>query len=56
MDLWVVAVAAGAGYTVKANYFKNSSVRLKERSFESFSLDYFHNQSHSWSLLQRIQE
>lgn len=56
MDLWVVAVAAGAGYAVKANYFKNSSARLRERSFESFSLDYFHSQSQSWNLLQRIRE
>ncbi|CAK7326207.1 unnamed protein product [Dovyalis caffra] len=56
MDLWVVAVAAGAGYAVKANYFKNSSRRLKESALESFSLDYFHSQSQSWNLLQRIRE
>lgn len=56
MDLWVVAVAAGAGYAVKANYFKNSSARLGERSLESFPLDYFHSQSQSWNLLQRIRE
>ncbi|KAB5544577.1 hypothetical protein DKX38_012689 [Salix brachista] len=56
MDLWVVAVAAGAGYAVKANYFKNSSARLEERSLEPFSLDYFHSQSQSWNLLQRIRE
>ncbi|KAJ6429535.1 hypothetical protein OIU84_021022 [Salix udensis] len=56
MDLWVVAVAAGAGYAVKANYCKNSSARLGERSLEPFSSDYFHSQSQSWNLLQRIRE
>ncbi|KAJ6768402.1 hypothetical protein OIU74_022130 [Salix koriyanagi] len=56
MDLWVVAVAAGAGYAVKANYCKNSSARLGERSLEPFSSEYFHSQSQSWNLLQRIRE
>jgi PKD repeat protein len=35
MDLWVEAVAAGAGYVVKANYLKNSSTRLKRKRIGS---------------------
>lgn len=56
MDLWVVAAAAGAGYMVKGNYWKNSPTRLRGSSRESLSCDHVHIQSQSQNLLLQIRD